>query len=350
MSSLHANGCPVSVTADTDRISLAHGEGGRLMRQLIRERIVPELSNEYLQQAGDAAILPASNGRLAMTTDSFVVSPLFFPGGDIGSLAVYGTVNDLAVSGAEPRWISLALILEEGLELKILGRVLQSIAAAAERVGVRVVTGDTKVVPRGAADRLFLNTTGIGEIVASSPPGPASLLPGDALIVSGPIGRHGIAVMAARESLDFEPPPTSDSAPLLDAVRALRRARVPIAAMRDATRGGVGAVLHEWAEASAQTLVVDEARLPITSDVRGACEILGLDPIHVANEGTMVVAISREHVHRALEAWRSVAETEHAAIIGHVERRGIVPVVVERATGHRIPLDEPSGAPLPRIC
>jgi hydrogenase expression/formation protein HypE len=305
------------------------------MRRLIRERILPKLDNEFLRLAGDAAVLPACRGQLALTTDSFVVSPLFFPGGDIGSLAVYGTVNDLAVAGAKPRWISLALILEEGLEIAVLERVLASAAEAARRVGVPVVTGDTKVVPRGAVDRLFINTTGVGEIVASPPAGPQALQVDDELVVSGPIGRHGIAVMSAREGLDFDPPPTSDSAPLVDAVAALAREAVRLRALRDATRGGLGAVLHEWAEASSQTLVIDESLVPVNPETRGACELLGLDPIHVANEGTMVVA---------------VAETAQAVRIGRVEPRGVATVVVERGTGRRIPLDEPSGAPLPRIC
>jgi hydrogenase expression/formation protein HypE len=342
--------CPVPGPATSDRVLLAHGEGGRWMRQLIRERILPGLDNEFLRPAGDAALLPACRGRLAMTTDSFVVAPLFFPGGDIGSLAVYGTVNDLAVAGAVPRWISLALILEEGLELAVLERVLASVAAAAQRVGVLVVAGDTKVVPRGAADKLFINTTGVGELVSAPPAGPQSLEAGDELIVTGPIGRHGIAVMVAREALDFDPPPQSDSAPLVAAVSALVQSAVPIRALRDATRGGVGAVLHEWAEASGKTLVIEERLLCVTPEVRGACELLGLDPIHVANEGTMVVAVPTGQAARAIGVLSTVAETTHAVRVGRVEPRGLAAVVVERGAQQRIPLDEPVGAPLPRIC
>ena len=247
------------------------------MRQLIRRQIVPALDNEFLRLAGDAAVLPALRGPLAMTTDSFVVSPLFFPGGDIGSLAVYGTVNDLAVAGASRAGSALALILEEGLEIAVLERVLASVAAAAKRVGVLVVAGDTKVVPRGAADQLFINTTGIGEIVATPPAGPHALEVGDELIVTGPIGRHGMAVMAAREGIDFDPPPRSDSAPLVDAVVAASAGRGSrCAALRDATRGGLGAVLHEWAEACGKTLAIEERLLPVLPEVRGACELLGL--------------------------------------------------------------------------
>ena len=342
--------CPTPNLAATDRVLLAHGEGGRLMRKLIRQRILPVLDNEYLRLAGDAAVLPACQGPLAMTTDSFVVSPLFFPGGDIGTLAVFGTANDLAVAGARPRWISLALILEEGLEIAILERVLASIAAAAKRIGVPVVTGDTKVVPRGAADQLFINTTGIGEIIASPLAGPHALEVGDELIVTGPIGRHGIAVLAAREGLEFEPPPRSDCAPLVDAVAALLQAAIPVRALRDATRGGLGAVFHEWAEACGQTIVVEDRRLPVTPDVRGACELLGLDPIHVANEGTMVVAVPQGQANRAIDVLRRVPETTQAVCIGRVERRKLAGVVVQRGTGQAIPLDEPVGAPLPRIC
>jgi hydrogenase expression/formation protein HypE len=320
------------------------------MRQLIHQRIMPYLDNEYLRLAGDAAVLPTCQGPLTMTTDSFVVSPLFFPGGDIGSLAVYGTINDLAVAGATPRWISVALIVEEGLELLLLEQVLTSVASAARRVGVPVVTGDTKVVPRGAADKLFINTTGIGEISDCPPAGPQALEVGDEIIVSGPIGCHGIAVMAAREGLEFEPPLRSDSAPLIAAVKALQQSKIPVRAMRDATRGGLGAVLHEWAEASGKTLTIEERCLPVTAEVRGACELLGLDPVHVANEGTMLLAVPASHTAHSLKVLQSVRETQHCKCIGRVEGPGLAKVLVERFRNQKIPLDEPSGAPLPRIC
>jgi hydrogenase expression/formation protein HypE len=342
--------CPVTNVTSTDRVMLAHGEGGRLMRQLIHRRIMPAVDNEFLRMAGDAAVLPKLQGPIAMTTDSFVVSPLFFPGGDIGSLAVYGTVNDLAVAGATPRWISLALILEEGLEMDILERVLASVSVAAKHAGVVVVAGDTKVVPRGAADQIFINTTGVGEFVAAPRAGPHAIEVGDELIITGPIARHGIAVMAAREGLAFDPPPQSDSAPLVDAVAALQQAAIPLRAMRDATRGGVGAVLHEWAEASGLTLSIEDSLIPVTPDVRGVCELLGLDPIHVANEGTMVIAAPSGETDRALDVLHCVAETTRAVRVGRVVPRGVAAVVVERGTGRRIPLDEPIGAPLPRIC
>jgi hydrogenase expression/formation protein HypE len=320
------------------------------MRQLIRGRFVPKLDNEVLRISGDAAVLPACHSPVAFTTDSFVVAPLFFPGGDIGSLAVFGTCNDLVVAGARPRWISLSLIIEEGLEFAVLDRVLDSIATAARRVGVSVVTGDTKVVPRGAADKLFINTAGLGEFIMPPPPGPSALAVGDELIVTGPIGQHGIAVLAAREQLGFDPPPSSDMAPLADAVATLHRRGIRFKALRDATRGGLAAVLHEWASDSAKTLIIDEEALPVTDEVRGVCELLGLDPIHVANEGTMLIATPSGDAERCLAALRHIKETTSAVRIGRVAPREIAAVVIERLTGQWMPLDEPIGAPLPRIC
>lgn len=321
------------------------------MRQWIERQVLPRFADVGpLSQLGDAAVLPPLAGRPVLTTDSYVVSPLFFPGGDIGRLAVFGTANDLAVSGARPRWMSLSLILEEGLSLELLGRVLDSVRAAAKEAEVEIVTGDTKVVPRGAADRLFVNTSGIGELQDGAPVGPATLEPGDKLIVSGSIARHGVAVLAAREQLLIEPMPTSDCGLLWPAVRELLAARVPVRALRDATRGGVAAVLHEWARASGTTLSVDERALPVGSDVRGACELLGLDPLHVANEGTMLVATPREHAERAAEVLRGVPISGGAVIVGEVEARGFSSVTVRRSLGRPMPLDEPSGAPLPRIC
>lgn len=338
------------MAAPGDRILLAHGEGGRLSRQLVAERIATRFANEFLTPLADAARLPPLAGRPVLTTDSFVVTPLFFPGGDIGSLAVFGTANDLAVAGARPRWLSLALILEEGLPFALLDRVLESIAAAAIRADMQVVTGDTKVVPRGAADQLFITTTGLGELIEPAPDGPQALTPGDELLVSGPIGRHGIAVLAARDALGFEPPPQSDCGPLFASVEALRTSGIPCRAIRDATRGGVAAVLHEWAAASRCTLEIDEGQLPVTGDVRGACELLGLDPLFVACEGTMVVAVPPGWAAAAVSALRQHSESAGAAVIGRVISPAAAPVVVRRMFGKLQPLDEPSGAPLPRIC
>ena len=344
--------CPVRIEPDGQRIKLAHGEGGRLMRTLICKRIVSTLSRDNpLLTLDDAARLPRVNHPLALTTDSFVVSPLFFPGGDIGSLAVYGTVNDLAVSGARPLFLTLSLILEEGLPLAVLDRVLESVAEAASAANVQIVAGDTKVVPHGTADGLFVNTTGIGELIEPAPPGPAAISAGDVLMVSGPIGRHGIAVLCAREELGLEPPPHSDLAPLVG-ITELLRAQVGqgIRAMRDATRGGVAAVLHEWAEASGLTMTILERDVPISPDVRGACELLGLDPLHVANEGTMVLAVEEDAAEAALRVLRSVEPSQSATIIGRAAARRISPVTVVRQLGGEQPIDDPLGAPLPRIC
>jgi hydrogenase expression/formation protein HypE len=343
--------CPIPIESSAELVTLGHGEGARLTRRLIGEWIVPRFTNRELAALGDAAHVEIAGDRLAITTDSFVVSPLFFPGGDIGSLAIHGTVNDLAVSGSVPEYVSLALIIEEGLPLAVLDCVLDSAARAAAACGVRVVTGDTKVVPRGAAGGLFVNTTGIGRLVPPVPPGPGAIREGDVLIISGPIGRHGIAVMAAREELAFEPQPTSDSAPVTPLVAALREeVSEGIRALRDATRGGLAAVLHEWAVASGLTLHVSESRIPVTEDVRGVCELLGLDPLFVANEGTIVIAAAPEAAARCVSVLRSLEISAAAAEIGVVRGRGPAPVTIQRGIGNALPLDEPAGALLPRIC
>ena len=342
--------CPVVHAGGGAVVTLAHGEGGLLSRRLIQERIVPALEGINLDSTADAALLPVSDCRLAMTTDSFVVTPLFFPGGDIGSLAVFGTANDLAVVGARPRWLSLSFILEEGLELSILDRVLASIAAAARNAEVSIVTGDTKVVPRGAVDQLFINTSGVGEVLDPAPTGPATLQVGDVLLVSGPIAQHGIAVLEAREEFGFDPTPSSDCALLWPCIEALYRAGIRPRALRDATRGGVAAVLHEWAAASKRSLVIDEFAVPMLPTIRAACELLGLDPLHIANEGTLVAALPSEQVAPALSALSRLPAYARAAVIGRVEAANGTPVAVRRALGRLQPLDEPLGAPLPRIC
>lgn len=322
------------------------------MRQLIEERILPRFrgSSDAFQPPGDAALLQQVDGPLAVTTDSFVVSPLFYPGGDIGRLAVFGTVNDLVVAGAEPLWLTLSLIIEEGLPIAVLERVLDSATAAAVEADVQIVAGDTKVVPHGAADGLFLNTSGIGRVLEPVPPGPQTLQAGDELIVTGPIGRHGIAILAAREQLGLTPPPETDCACLRESVEALRDTAIPVRAMRDATRGGVTAVLHEWAAASRLTLTVDESTIPLTPDVRGAAELLGLDPLHIANEGTMLVAVPTGSGDAAVEALKRSPVSSVASVIGQVASRRIAPVTVVRSLGRELPLDEPSGVLLPRIC
>ncbi len=318
------------------------------MRSLLQQRILPVLNSPGLE---DAAGLAFPGGELAITTDSFVVSPLFFPGGDIGSLSVFGTVNDLAVAGADALAMTLGLMLEEGLAFDILDRVLRSIADAARACGVAIVAGDTKVVPRGAVDQLFINTTGVGRFRAGNRLHTRGIRIGDALLVSGPIAQHGIAVMAAREGLNLSPLPSSDSASLQQACLGLHAGLGEgLRAMRDATRGGVSAVLHEWALASGNTLHIHEKLLPVAAETRGVCELLGLDPLYVANEGTFLAAVAPEAVEPALEILRAIETSTAAAYIGHVTQRGLSPVTIERMLGILHPLDEPSGAPLPRIC
>jgi len=342
--------CPVPV-GDNACVTLAHGEGTRATRELITNHILHRFANSDVTGMPDAATLSLASNRIAFTTDSFVVSPLFFPGGDIGTLAVHGTVNDLAVAGAVPKWLSLALIIEEGLPLTTLDRVLDSIAHSANRCGVAIVTGDTKVVPRGAADGLFVNTSGVGEFVLAPPPGPESIRCGDVLIVTGPIGSHGLAVLAAREDLMLEPPPRSDSAPLHTVAAGLQESvGNSIRAMRDATRGGVSAVLHEWSADCGHSMVLQESEIPVNDEVRGACELLGIDPLHSANEGTMLIAIDPSAEEETIATLRSHSETQLAASIGIVRKAGIMPVTIQRLLGSEQPVDEPTGALLPRIC
>lgn len=342
--------CPNTNVGAEERILLAHGEGGSLMRRLLEEHILPRLCGNSTGPLDDAAVLPIIQGQPVLTTDAFVVTPLFFPGGDIGALAVYGTVNDLVVRGADPLWLTLSMVLEEGLPLETLDRVIDSIAAAASRCGVSIVAGDTKVVPRGVADGMFLSTAGLGRLIEPAPPGAATIQEGDLLIVSGPVGQHGIAILSAREQLQFEPPPTSDCAPLHELANALRDAGVRPRALRDATRGGVTAVLHEWARDCGNTLVIDETLVPVSDEVRGVCELLGLDPLSVANEGTMVIAIASQDANVSLQALHRFDAGKQATIVGEVRTRGAIPVIVKRILGRESPLIEPTGALLPRIC
>ncbi|MEI8019718.1 MAG: hydrogenase expression/formation protein HypE [Schlesneria sp.] len=342
--------CPIPSDDDRERITLAYGEGGRLTRQLIRERILTRFANDQLNALGDAALLMPGSRRLAFSTDGFTVTPLFFPGGDIGKLAVFGTTNDLVVSGAIPRWLSLSLIIEEGLPWSVLDRVLDSIQDAAAVANVTIVTGDTKVVPHGAADKLFITTSGLGEVMESAPIGPRSLQPDDALIISGPIGRHGAAILCAREKFDFDPLPTSDCACLSQPLISLYAEGLTPRAVRDATRGGVAAVLHEWADASELTCIINESAIPVADSVRGVCELLGLDLVNFANEGTFVLATQPELVESTLNLLRQHAVTHQATVIGRVKPRRNSPVLVVRGIGREVVLDEPSGSPLPRIC
>ena len=332
-------------------ILLAHGSGGLLTHELIREVFLRRFANPMLAALDDAAALPAlPPGRLALTTDSYVVQPLFFPGGDIGKLAVCGTVNDLAVTGATPLYLTCGFILEEGLPLETLERVVDSMAAMAREAGVQIVTGDTKVVERGAADGLFINTAGVGVIPPGMELGPARLRPGDVLLVNGPVGDHGTAVMLAREGWNFRTDLQSDCAPLNGLIAALLDATPgAVRCMRDATRGGLATVLCEWAE-SGVGIEIEETAVPVRDPVRAVSEFLGLDPLYSANEGTLTLAVAPEAAEIALAALRAHPLGREAAIIGRVTAEHAGRVVLRTPYGARRILHILTGAQLPRIC
>ena len=332
-------------------ITLSHGSGGKASHALIESLILPAFRNPLLDGAADAAILAAGGAaRIAMTTDSYVVSPLFFPGGDIGKLAVHGTINDLAVSGARPIALSVGLILEEGLDMELLRRVIDSMAAAAAAAGVPIVTGDTKVVHRGKADQLFVNTTGVGIVDDDVRLSVDTVRPGDVVLVSGHIGDHGMAVMLAREALELEAEIESDTAALHTLVAALLRAAPNTRTIKDPTRGGVGTTLNEIAQRARVAIVVDEERVPVRIAVRGACEILGLDPLHIANEGKLVTVVPPEEAAAALGALRAHPLGANAAIIGEVKADPSGMVLLRTGIGGSRVLDMLVGDPLPRIC
>jgi hydrogenase expression/formation protein HypE len=336
-----------------DIILLGHGSGGTLSHRLLDELIVPTLSGVAPRDQNDAAVLPPVSGRLAFTTDSYVVDPLFFPGGDIGCLAVYGTVNDLAMAGAWPLAISVGLIIEEGLAVSDLQRVLASLRAAADRCGVRIVTGDTKVVPRGKADRLFINTSGVGVLEHDFDIRGSGARPGDRVLINGPFGDHGMAVLAAREGLALTSPIRSDCAPLHNLVKALLdELGAAIHVLRDPTRGGVATTLKEIARQSEVAIVLEEAALPITPAVAGACAILGLDPLFVANEGKILVCVAPEATEAALAIMRrhTPAGDPDPAVIGEVVGDSGGKVRLRTAVGGVRAIEMLAGEQLPRIC
>jgi len=341
--------CPVPLPPG-DRVVLGHGSGGKLSAQLIRDLFVPVLGDatSELARLGDAAVVDVQGLRLAFSTDSFVVTPKFFPGSNIGELAVNGTVNDLAMMGARPLFLSAALILEEGLEMEMLGAVVASMADAAERAGVAIVAGDTKVVEKGSADGLFVTTAGIGLVPNGVEVGPERARPGDRVIVTGPVGSHGVAVMSRRQEISFSGDLASDSAPLTGLVDAMLSAG-GVRCLRDATRGGLASVLNELAEASDVAIVAEEAAIPVLPPVRAACEMLGLDPLYVANEGVAVAIVASDDVDRVLEAARSREDGAHAAVIGAVEE-GPPRVAARTGLGVTRPLILLAGDQLPRIC
>jgi hydrogenase expression/formation protein HypE len=336
-----------------EHVTLSHGSGGKASHNLIEGIFAPAFSNPLLDTLDDSAILSIQGmpGKLAFTTDTFVVSPLFFPGGDIGKLAVHGTINDLAVAGAEPLYLSSAFILEEGFPIENLRKVVDSMARAAADAGVSIATGDTKVVQRGKADGLFINTAGVGLVRTTQPIGQMHVRPGDKILISGSVGDHGVAVMLAREGLEIQTSVESDTAPLHTLVAALISAvGEGVHCLKDPTRGGLATTLNEIALGSEVAIALDERLIPVTAGVRGVCEILGLDPLTIANEGKLIAIVAPEAVRPALEAMRAHPLGRQAALIGEVRAEPASMVFLRTELGGTRVLDMLVGDPLPRIC
>ena len=341
--------CPIPIT-NYNEIVLAHGSGGKLRHQLMEKMVLPQFRNELLEPLHDGAIFSIGGQRVAFSTDSYVVNPIFFPGGDIGKLAVHGTVNDLAMCGARPLYLSVGFILEEGTPMEDFWRVVQSMREAAATAAVILVTGDTKVVDRGKADKIFINTSGIGVIPDGINIAPTRAQVGDKIIMSGAMAVHGIAIMSVREGLEFESEIASDTAPLNGLVETILAASKDIHVLRDPTRGGITSALTEIAQAAKVGMLLNEDAIPISEDVKGACEILGLDPLYVANEGKLLAIIAAQDVDLVLSAMKSHPLGKQAAIIGAVidEHPGMV-MMKTRVGGTRV-VDMLSGEQLPRIC
>ena len=333
-----------------DRIVMGHGGGGRLSANLVRDLFLPAYGNDVLSRLEDQATLAWPGGRLAFTTDAFVVRPLFFPGGDIGKLAVNGTVNDLAVGGARPLYLSAAFILEEGLLLSDLEKIATSMKEACRVAGIQLVTGDTKVVDQGKGDQVFIATSGVGVVPDGVSLSIGSARPGDRIVLSGTIGDHGIAIMCQREGIDLETVLESDTAPLADLAQLALRACPLIRLMRDPTRGGLASTLNELAQASGVGVRIEEDRIPVRAEVKGACEILGLDPLNIANEGKLVAVVPAAHAERLVEALREHPLGRNAALIGDVLAEGPGLVRLKSRVGGERVVSLLAGEPLPRIC
>ncbi|MBM3321259.1 MAG: hydrogenase expression/formation protein HypE [Candidatus Eisenbacteria bacterium] len=341
--------CPIPIE-EYPRVLLAHGGGGRLMARLIEKIFLAAFRDAELDRRHDSAVLPWKSGRIALTTDSYVVRPLFFPGGDIGSLAVHGTVNDLAMSGARALYLTAGYILEEGLPMETLWRAARSMGEAARAAGVRVVAGDTKVVERGKGDGIFINTAGVGFLETDRLIGPESISAGDAVLLSGDVGRHGMAILAVREGLEFESAIESDSAPVADPVLALLREGIDVRCLRDLTRGGLASALNEIAVSSSLGIRIDESLVPVREDVDAACAILGLDPLYVANEGRFIAFVPEAEAERALAILRSYPVSAGACRIGAAIGETPGTVSLRSRIGATRILDLLSGEQLPRIC
>lgn len=335
---------------DRSKILLGHGGGGRMTGKLIRDIILPRLDRGQLKALPDSVVLASPGANIAYTTDSFVVSPIFFPGGNIGSLAVHGTCNDLACSAARPLFLSLGLILEEGFPVADLERILTSVALAADEAGVAVVTGDTKVVPKGSADGIFINTSGIGRVEVPVVPAPERVSPGDRILVSGPVGNHGMAVMLSRAEFSFDFNLHSDSASVWPVVERLLELGSGLKFLRDPTRGGLAATLNELASATGKEIRIDESAIPYDESVLSASEILGIDPLQAANEGKIVAVVDGNSASRALDLIRDYPLAAGAAIIGEVTAADKARVVMTTTIGGSRVVAEPSGELLPRIC
>jgi hydrogenase expression/formation protein HypE len=333
----------------TDKILLAHGSGGSLSHDIVDNGILSILGNPILNKLDDSAVFDAK-GKIAFTTDSHVVQPMFFPGGDIGKLSVCGTVNDLSVMGATPLYLSLALIIEEGLPMEDLKAVVNSIKDAADEAGVQIITGDTKVVNRGNADKLFINTAGIGIIPDGVNISGHNARPGNKIIISGTIGDHGIAVLSKREGIGFETDLKSDSAPLNKLISEMMQVSNKINCMRDPTRGGLSSTLNEIAEQSGVSIRIDEERIPVRREVAAACEMLGLDPLYIANEGKVVAVVEAEDADKIVEQMKKNKYGQNAAVIGEVTEKHAAKVTLKTALGTSRIVDMLVGEPLPRIC
>jgi hydrogenase expression/formation protein HypE len=341
--------CPIP-KSDYEHVLLAHGGGGTLSHQLISKLFFSQFDNEYLNEQHDSAIFSIDKSRLAFTTDSYVVQPIFFPGGDIGELAVNGTVNDLVAAGARPLYISAGFIIEEGLLIEDLWKIVLSMKEAARKSGVKIVTGDTKVVDKGKGDKIFINTSGIGVIKEGINISPKRCKPGDKIILSGRIADHGIAIMSAREGLEFETAIVSDTAPLNELFNCIEKYGDKIHVMRDPTRGGLASSLNEIAEIAKVGMLIDEEKIPILDEVKGACEILGLDPLYIANEGKMIAIVSNEIADNVFKEWRKTGLGKEAEIIGEVTSNNPGTIVMKTSIGSKRIVDMISGEQLPRIC
>jgi hydrogenase expression/formation protein HypE len=354
MTPLSASGggvaCP-SPIIESERVLLGHGSGGKLSAMLLRDHILPRFTSAVLRDLGDAAVVPVIASELAVSTDAFVVNPLEFPGGDIGALAIHGTLNDLAMMGAAPSYITVSFILEEGLPIATLDRIVATMACAADREGVAIIAGDTKVVERGKADGMFITTTGIGMVDADFRPAPSRACAGDAVLVTGALGNHGITIMSVREGLGFETELSSDTASVYPLVKALRRATAnDIHAMRDPTRGGVASALNEIAAIARVGIELSEESLPVDAPVVAACEVLGLDPLYVANEGIFLAFVPAPRVEHALSALRAHPLGARSRCIGHVVSDNPGTVWMRTTIGGRRVVDMLPGDQLPRIC